>query len=123
MTDCVPRESTGHALPPPVPAEQVCRLEPSEWENYWKTWQFRKQEPCCVCGRWVSHKSAYSGPKNILHINVRRRLGSALEELHYCRGCRRKCRKCHKSIPDEQIRQRGFCEICIITEKNENGKK
>lgn len=110
----VPTDSTGHALPPPVPAEELCLLPPSQWARYWTQWRKHQKVPCCLCGRWVDLRGSYAGSRALLGPKAQRLLNTRLEDLFYCSACRRKCRKCNKYICDEQIRQRGFCELCRL---------
>ena len=106
----VPREKSGHPLPPSVPSEQICLLEPREWELWWQ--KKTTQEPCCVCGIWGQQLTKSN--MRYIHAEVQRtRLNTRLNELFLCKGCKALCKQCKITIPRPQHEQRsGLCETC-----------
>jgi hypothetical protein len=122
MNNKIPRESNGHCLPPPVPAEQICLIEPHKWEAWWRaTIKFtEKQDPCCVCGAWKPRTSLFTSHIQLVHAEVQRtRLNTRLEDLFLCRGCKSTCKRCKMVVPRPQTEKRGcLCEICIDKKKS-----
>lgn len=128
----IPRESTadavtqGHALPPPVGAEEFCPYSISKWERYWQNAFLSeegihpKKEPCCVCGRWKLQRNMNSILKASISADVlRKAVWSQLESLFACKGCSAACKVCGNPVPKLQVSYFNECLQCIEVQQKE----
>jgi len=113
----VPLDTLGHPLPPPVRAEEVCRI-PKEWRGWWMRYfndMLEKELDCCVCGLHFPEQKLSPLERPLIDQEVQRRvLNTTGSQVRVCSRCQRRCAACERLIVDlQKEKHRSMCMECV----------
>ncbi len=121
MSYQIPLDTLGHPLPPPVPSNTICRIPRSKWRKWWiqyYTNTLPEDRDCCSCGvTFEMNELTALNAKLLVDGGVQRQYlnNMGLANIFLCKGCRKKCEKCTRFIPDAQKKQfLGLCQECYL---------
>lgn len=118
----VPLDTLGHPLPPPVRAEEVCRIPRKLWEKWWIDFyndKFVKELDCSVCGLSFPEPTLIPLKRAVIDREIQRKvLNTPGSNVRLCQSCKAACGVCGCAIVTEQKkRHNGVCQACIEEEK------
>jgi hypothetical protein len=114
----IPLDTMGHPLPPPVRAEQICRIPRRDWGKWWTQYfddTLESELDCSVCGLSSPISTLIPLDRATVEIGIQRRvLNTSCNNVRLCKSCKAVCNVCGRTtLSEHKKKYNGVCQTCI----------